>query len=611
TIGNYPRESKIGNALHNDIDIFRFSAVQSRSDCSDPKRFIRVFTNALNFANLPGEREIRAGFFANVGGGWITSVDSSLQTIQAPGSEWVKESEPPPRPPIRGVLPPGEPLAYDFYGSPALIPFDLTYQAVEVADGSPPPTGNVETSMIRQEIKFGFLSEIFGQATGAGDPFPGYPFPVSLVDSQGLWGFELNPEVRDPEVTQIVTITVRSQTAPLNPNALANIPLVYPQTTPVDRPPNAHPVHFPFDVRAFENGDGCAEQPVPLIEGNQQSPEVVSQLVDAQKPFVVQRSRFIGKGRDDVVCYEQEVRLVNPQNTTGRLNQYRLQAVLPGTTEGGNTRLLALTRCDRVRCDNCAGEGVQGCPADSQSPDDPEIVPPIECPDGSEFTQLEPTEPGTRLILDLQQAQSNNSIPGGGSAVLRYVVATRIPSGFDAPNFLTGRGGFGNRAIWTDETTPISLDLDFDDLSHGIETRFGFGGGGTGRERGDPGTGTSTRDPDDPDQTLATVSAVRAVSDGTVGVFEFETAAEILTGGFQVYFAAGSQWRETGPFLLTRPHRSAGVYRAELPFAPGDSVEVKIVEYELDGTTRLHGPYSLEVAEAPVAPELGTDGGWS
>ncbi|MEL6548019.1 MAG: hypothetical protein AAFQ82_25560, partial [Myxococcota bacterium] len=247
TIGNYPRESKIGNALHNDIDIFRFSAVQSRSDCSDPKRFIRVFTNALNFANLPGEREIRAGFFANVGGGWITSVDSSLQTIQAPGSEWVKESEPPPRPPIRGVLPPGEPLAYDFYGSPALIPFDLTYQAVEVADGSPPPTGNVETSMIRQEIKFGFLSEIFGQATGAGDPFPGYPFPVSLVDSQGLWGFELNPEVRDPEVTQIVTITVRSQTAPLNPNALANIPLVYPQTTPVDLSPNAHPVHFPFD----------------------------------------------------------------------------------------------------------------------------------------------------------------------------------------------------------------------------------------------------------------------------------------------------------------------------------------------------------------------------
>ncbi|MEL6547022.1 MAG: hypothetical protein AAFQ82_20520, partial [Myxococcota bacterium] len=379
----------------------------------------------------------------------------------------------------------------------------------------------------------------------------------------------------------------------------------------MDLSPNAHPVHFPFDVRAFENGDGCAEQPVPLIEGNQQSPEVVSQLVDAQKPFVVQRSRFIGKGRDDVVCYEQEVRLVNPQNTTGRLNQYRLQAVLPGTTEGGNTRLLALTRCDRVRCDNCAGEGVQGCPADSQSPDDPEIVPPIECPDGSEFTQLEPTEPGTRLILDLQQAQSNNSIPGGGSAVLRYVVATRIPSGFDAPNFLTGRGGFGNRAIWTDETTPISLDLDFDDLSHGIETRFGFGGGGTGRERGDPGTGTSTRDPDDPDQTLATVSAVRAVSDGTVGVFEFETAAEILTGGFQVYFAEGSQWRETGPFLLTRPHRSAGVYRAELPFAPGDSVEVKIVEYELDGTTRLHGPYSLGVAQAPVAPELGTDGGWS
>ncbi len=100
--------------------------------------------------------------------------------------------------------------------------------------------------------------------------------------------------------------------------------------------------------------------------------------------------------------------------------------------------------------------------------------------------------------------------------------------------------------------------------------------------------------------TLATIASFRVVSDGQRAVVEWSTTSELGTVGFHVDrwdAAAGRFVRRDGgllPALVTAPQ--GGVYRfLDSGVLPGDEVTYRLVEDEVWGTSREHGPYEVTV----------------
>ncbi|MEO0460513.1 MAG: hypothetical protein AAF219_06690, partial [Myxococcota bacterium] len=571
--GGIVPESGLG---FDDIDVFRFSIAQNPERCVDPSKFVRVYASAVNVAANPNSGTLEAVLFADVSGGWLAGVDTSLQPLDL---EFPPGAETPGAPPLRRVLPPGQESIFDLTAGQGEFP-DLFF-AVQTTDGAEPQGGPNPRNeqIIRQELPFAFLRDgVGGFVTYQNSPF--YPYPISSVDAQGLWGFELAAQTFFGARPSAITITVRTvETATdveLN-DVFAELP---------DRS-NVGRIYFPFDPAAFPS-DACTEKLPGIEEGSETDLENVSdQLRLASKPRVIHEATEVGLGGRTaggrIICFQQETRLVNPEASNGALSNFGLTAVVPGIQEGRDVRILGISECQNVRCSNCSAQGIEGCPSS---------MPSFSCP-----STLDGFEPRSGEFLTLQFVNDpetprlepfNIDTPNASSAFIRYVLAADVfedPTPFDSnpgpPTFLTGRGPNGNRGRWRDETTPDVLpafDPPSDPSPFVIDQSsfqsnvpfFGFPGGGEGDEDGDGGTSTSTEDPDDPDPTRASIVGARAfATDDGIGEIAFETEAEIGTGAFQVILKDGAHESPIGPSLPVRPGGAGGLYRVGASFVPG------------------------------------------
>lgn len=606
--GGIVPESSLG---FDDIDVFRFSITQNPERCVDPSKFVRVYASAVNVAANPNSGTLEAVLFADVSGGWLAGVDTSLQPLDL---EFPPGAETPGAPPLRRVLPPGQESIFDLTAGQGEFP-DLFF-AVQTTDQAEPQGGANprREQIVRQELPFAFLRDGVGDFVSyQNSPF--YPYPISSVDAQGLWGFELAAQTFIGARPSAITITVRTvETATdveLN-DVFAELP---------DRS-NVGRIYFPFDPAAFP-GDACAEKLPGIEEGSETDLENVSdQLRLASKPRVIHEATEVGLGGRTaggrIICFQQETRLVNPEASNGALSNFGLTAVVPGIQEGRDVRILGISECQNVRCSNCSAQGIEGCPSSMPSFSCPSTLDGFE-PSSGEFLTLQ-------FVNDLDTPRLepfNISAPNASSAFVRYVLAADVfddPTPFDSnpgpPTFLTGRGPNGNRGRWRDETTPDVLpafDPPSDPSPFVIDQSsfqsnvpfFGFPGGGEGDEDGDGGTSTSTEDPDDPDPTRASIIGVRtlATAEG-IGEIAFETEAEIGTGAFQVVVSDGQEEIPIGRLLPVRPGGAGGLYRVAVSLVPGVEIEIAIDEYELAGGRVRHGPYALRVQEAPALQPL-------
>ncbi|MCP4902743.1 MAG: hypothetical protein GY906_37755, partial [bacterium] len=101
--------------------------------------------------------------------------------------------------------------------------------------------------------------------------------------------------------------------------------------------------------------------------------------------------------------------------------------------------------------------------------------------------------------------------------------------------------------------------------------------------------------------TLASISEFRVISDGTTSVVEWITRTELGTMGFLLerYDSTSNEWRRVNnklvPALIASPQ--GGVYRhPDGEVTLGATHTYRLVEEEIWGSTRVHGPFEVEVA---------------
>lgn len=595
-----------------DIDVYRFAATQrpfGNNSCASPVP-IKVFTSTLNLAFAQGVQEaVVQGFaWADVRGGWSVVVDTS-------GTAGLPQAEDP----LRALLPPGAlaPLSLGAFPSQDFITLDT-------------PAGNLR----RTRVPTCYLSDTDTCTKGGTTEEPGYPVNVTTVDNQGSWGlgFQADPE------TPIMSVTLRVQRE-LDSAPVAAFPwlnrVTYQGDPRIELFPNALPLYLPFAKEELENPCGG------LNSFSFTAPDPRDQQIDpdaqnlAAKPQVFHRARGLGVGPDPVDvnpgdpvlrCYEQELRVVVPSQVDGTIENLNLSVVLP---DEPNLKFLRFSDCS-TNIDPAgqltAGTSPGGTRCLNSTTDDATpfagkstLVP---CPrDQAEFAQLPGT--GAFEVSFRSRDGAEGRLSAGDVAFVRYGFAVLTPKG--TPVFFNERtplkdfnrpagAPLGNRASWIDENAdPNQLPSGNPGLPPPTDRRVGeivqqslsYGGG----NNGSGGTSTSGDGSDDPNQ-LASIDSIRGVEgpDGT-RILEFTTGGEILTGGFAVEVSdEPGDWRVLAPFLPSSPGRIGGLYRIALPPDLSASFDVRLIEHELTGSTRRHGPYELVFESVAVAPSLDDQG---
>lgn len=620
-----------------DIDVYRFAAVQvptetsdgSDAFCEQPLSFIRVFTPSLNLVR-PSDDIPEAGglvgaiFYSDVRGGWAISLDASTAGVN------LEEGEP-----LKFLIPPDSALEQAF--DPTNFPASVVQTLNTPGDGL--------QSIRRNIIPFCFLGDTADNCVSYG-AVGGYPVNVNDVDSEGVWGFAygfIGFDENEPEPTYVHTVTLPVQAG----NTLA--PVTYPITSSsaltqeltLNR--NAHSIYFGPGPGAVESA--CNElptgfsffEPAPIPDlGSAPAPEE-----RALKPRLVHRVRGLGidenvgdsdgNGTDEVLrCYEQEIRVLTPSQElfTGTIDDIELLITVP---DDPRLKFIDFSVCSVGITDTAEitrvitnGPGDLTCkfPNAIDGPN-ADLDPAFNPFDGVDQEGCPTTRELFEGLPDTAfEAQFLGTGPIGGdrAVFVRYRFATLTDIG--DPVFFTERdddgtnpNDRGNRANWIDETVdptalpanpglppPLELEsqsIDLNSLSYGGSTGSG-------------GTSTSGDGSDDPNQ-LATIDSVRAVADGRgAPVFEFTTTSEVLTGGFAVEVReADGQWQTLSPFLTSRPNRMSGIYRVALPPSVGERFESRVVEHEIRGTKRVHGPHSVELQTVHEAPTLDSNGGFA
>ncbi len=620
-----------------DIDVYRFAAIQapteasdgSGSSCEQPLSFIRAFTPSLNLvrpsADIPlAGSLVGAIFYSDIRGGWAISLDASTAGLN------LEEGDP-----LRFLIPPDSTLEQVF----DLVNFPQS----DVQTLSTPGEGS--QSIRRNIIPFCFLGDAADNCVDYGE-VAGYPVNVNDVDSEGVWAFAYGFQGFDeneatPTYVHTVTLPVQAD------DAFA--PVAYPITSSsaltqeltVNR--NAHAIYFGPGPGALESA--CNElpsgftfdDPAPIPDlGSAPTPEE-----RALKPRLIHRVRGLGidenlgdgndNGTDEVLrCYEQEIRVLTPPTELfrGTINNVELFVTVPNDPR---LKFIDFSVCSVGVADSAeiTREITNGPPNVSC-----EFSNAIDAPNSEMDPSFNPfdgdAQEGCPTSRDLFEALPDTAfearfdgtgpISGDRALFVRYRFATLTDVG--DPVFFTERdddgtnpNDRGNRANWVDETVdpdalpanpglppPIGLEIQSIDLNS-----LSYGG-----SDGSGGTSTSGDGNDDPNQ-LATIDSVRAVADDRgARIFEFSTTSEILTGGFEVQVRTGDdEWQTLSPFLSTHPNRMSGIYRIALPLSFGERFEARILELELRGTKRVHGPYTLEVEAVREAPTVGPNGGFT
>ncbi len=596
------------NGSFDDIDVYRFAATQRRlrdNSCASPVP-IKVFTSTLNlaFAQRVQESVVQGFSWADIRGGWSVVVDTS-------GTAELSQA----RDPLQALLPPGAaaPLALGAFPSQDFITLDT-------------PAGNLR----RTRVPTCYLSDTDTCSKGGANEEPGYPVNVTTVDNQGSWGlgFEADPE------TPIMSVTVRLQRE-LDSAPIAAFPwlnrVTYRSDPPVALFPNALPLYLPFAREEVQNPCGGLSTfsfTAPDPKDQQITPNAQNL---AAKPQVFHRARGLGIGPDPagvndgepvLRCYEQELRVVVPTEVNGTIDNLNLSVVLPNEP---NLKFLRFSDCSTNL--DPGGQVTAGTPpgttrcVNSTTDEETPFVGKSEripCPETEDaFRQLPSTGPSEVTFRSSDGAQGR--LAAGDVAFVRYGFAVLTPKG--TPVFFNERtpleglnrppgAPIGNRASWTDENSdptqapsgnpalpPPTNRL----IGEIVQNSLSYGGGNDGGG----GTSTSGDGSDDPNQ-LATINSIRAVEapDG-VRVLEFTTGGEVLTGGFEVWIAEeNGNWRDLDRFLPSSPNRVAGLYRVALPDHLTPIFSVRLVERELTGHKRIHGPYPLELAPVAVTPHL-------
>ncbi|MEM6731424.1 MAG: hypothetical protein AAF658_07695, partial [Myxococcota bacterium] len=535
---------------------------------------------------------------ANISGGWLASFDTGVQSLRLDFVGGIPDPNP-----LRAFVAPGLPGEV-FLNQPNFLQPDTGadlrfFEPVRVN------TRQSVGTVARQVLPFTFLADLpyppggplFPPDDGIG--IEGYPFPVSEVDAGGLWGLVYRlptqriSDVNDQVAGRVTTIAVRAQSNPLTnaendgPELFAAIPTFA----------NTHKVFFPIDTGASL---ACEETASAITRGNTSCLDAVNrQLALSEKPAVTQVATGIGDPIGNVICIEQEVRITNPSNAQGNIRtsdedaSSGIRAIVPGTLNqpmGNEVRFIELLECNGVACENCP-DGVS-CPRRGE-------VRTVNCPDVN-FSRLDPGGPSFNFRFLLEDRDGNDTLAPGRDAFVKYAVAAQVlePS---APTFLTGRGIFGTRVRWQDETTPDGVRPGFappspdpfDRRNDGPEVNFGPPVGGSGEEDGEGGTSTSTNGSSAPDPTLATIRSLRIVLDGSgEGELELTTGTEFNTAGFEVIERIDGKWHLLSPFLQARPDRIGSVYLAPVS-GLGTNRQLMVREYELTGGVREHGPFDV------------------
>ncbi|MEO0811959.1 MAG: hypothetical protein AAFY60_03785, partial [Myxococcota bacterium] len=219
--GNEARETEPGGAnfqdsvYFNDIDIFTFAAYQAPREeppgsgeffCDFPNRNLRVFTNALNLASDPTTGALDATVLTDVRGGWLTSIDVAFNSLEV-GFDGFAPSEPP----IRLLQVPGQP-AFDLVSAPGVF-FPQIFSLEDTTDlASPPDQGGQMGWLFRTTVPFTWLSEADPPTSELFGGVSGYPFPVSNVDTQGLWAINVGGTTNSGVPPgALTTVSVRAQ----------------------------------------------------------------------------------------------------------------------------------------------------------------------------------------------------------------------------------------------------------------------------------------------------------------------------------------------------------------------------------------------------------------
>ncbi|MEM6531939.1 MAG: C25 family cysteine peptidase [Myxococcota bacterium] len=386
------------------------------------------------------------------------------------------------------------------------------------------------------------------------------------------------------------------------------------------------------------------------LDSNFDVANVTQYQANRPKPAVTQRVRLVpdidpdtpGSREDNDLddrpwaCYEITLRLTNPADSAGPIpttddSNFGISFLVPGLSnqappftdpdtgmaEVNDVRLLGISECANVTCeDGCTLDQGQNCTSTIDLVDCDNLAF-TETGGSGDFINNQPEFdelPGA--IDETRRFELAGQVLAGESAFVSYVVVAslrgQVAGGIGNPAYLTGLGEFGSTARWQNETTPAmsstgptGLPADPFDLLPEVqqtlrfETRFGPpAGGGSGESGGTGGTAPSTGD-SGVDDSLATIASVRILSDDNREMLELLTDFEHNTAGF-IAVDPDSEAPLT-EFIPSRPDRVSGTYR--IPLLSATDGPILIVEHELDGTRRRHGPLPVTVATVSTLPE--------